>query len=121
MSLQLEEHNILHMSPEIDQHPAWMGNVAALNVEKLLKQYSIPYLYILRAGETKSDYYVSYIDPHVQHNPIVHRPFQITMTPQGWSYENSGAGGPYKNCTIDDVIFSIMHCEAHECIPYIVE
>lgn len=121
MSIQLEELNFLHMSPEIEQHPAWVGNISALNIEKLLKQYSIPYLYVIRAGETQNDYYVTYIDSQAQHNKIVHRPFQITITQEGWSYENSGSGGPYTNCTIDDVIFAIMHCEAHECIPYIYE
>lgn len=121
MSVQLEEISVLSLNPEIEQHPAWVGKVSALNIEKLLKQYSIPYLYVLRAGESQSDYYVSYIDPLAQHNKIVHRPFQITNSVDGWSYENSGAGGPYTNYTIDDVIFAIMHCQEGECIPYIPE
>lgn len=120
MSILLEELNVT-LNPEIEQHPAWVGNVSALKVEKHLKQFSIPYLYVLRAGEYHGDYYVSYIDPNAQHNKIVHRPFQITITSEGWSYENTGGGGPYTNYTIDDVIFAIMHCEAGECIPYIAE
>lgn len=121
MSLQLEDPINLFLNPEIEQHVAWVGNVSALKIEKHLKQYSIPYLYVLRAGESKGDYYVTYIDPHAQHNKIVHRPFQIMISAEGWSYENSGSGGPYTNCTIDDVIFAIMHCQEGECIPYIPE
>jgi hypothetical protein len=119
MSALLQKQFIGSLFPEIEQHAAWVGNVSALQIEKVLKQYSTPYLYALRAGENKGDYYVTYIDPNAQHNKIVHRPFVVTLTSEGWYYENSGGGGPYIDCTIDEVIHFIMHCKEWECVPFI--
>lgn len=121
MSALLEEQLIGSITPDIEQHVAWVGNVPALVVEKHLRQFSIPYLYVLRAGETLGAYYVTYIDPNAQHNKIVHRPFVITITSEGWVCENGGVCGPFVDCTIDEALFSVMHCEAGECIPYIEE
>ena len=122
MSLLLQqEHEITSITPEIEQHPAWVGKVSALVVEKHLRKFQIPYLYVLRAGETQGAYYVTYIDPNAEHNKIVHRPFVITITSEGWVCENGGVHGPYVNATIDDVLHSIMHCEEGDCIPYIEE
>lgn len=119
MSTLLQEQVKRFATPEIEQHPAWIGNVSALVVEKRLRQFSIPFLYALRKGETQRDYYVTYIDPNAVHNKIVHRPFTITLTEEGWYFENGIGGGPYTNCTIDDILHRIMHCEEGECIPYI--
>ena len=116
-----QDQSIGTLTPEIEKHPAWIGNVSALKIERILKNFSIPYLYALRAGENEGDYYVTYIDPTAQHNKIVHRPFTIALSSEGWYYENTGGGGPYVNCTIEDVIFKIMHCKSDECIPYINE
>ncbi len=119
MSALLQQQSIETVLPEIEQHPAWVGNVSALIIEKFLKEFSTPYLFVLRAGENKGDYYVTYIDPNGRHSKIVHRPFVITVTSEGWYYENCSAGGPFIDRTIDAVIHSIMHCEEWECVPFV--
>ena len=50
MAALLYEQFVRSIDPEIELHPAWIGNVSALKIEKLLKEYSIPYLYALRNG-----------------------------------------------------------------------
>lgn len=119
MSLLAEKFVIGSTSPGIEQHPAFIGNVSALIVEKRLRQFSIPYLYVLRTGETEGAYYVSYIDPNAHYNKVIHRPFVITITSEGWYFENGAFGGPFIDRSIDEVLCTIMHCDEGECIPYI--
>jgi len=102
---------------DIQLHPGWVGRVSGLKAEKLLRGKKTPYLYVIRAGECPSDYYVTFVLPDLT---IKHQPFVITHTAEGWHYENSGAGGPYTEATIDDVLHLIMHCDKEECAPFIV-
>jgi hypothetical protein len=110
----------LHVLPldsieeDMQLHPAWLGSISGLKAEKLLRGKKTPYLYLLREGEHENDYYVTYLLPDLS---IRHQPFVITATKEGWSFENGGAGGPFTNSSIDDVIHLIMHCEKHECLP----
>ncbi|MGA8164002.1 MAG: hypothetical protein WB791_03135, partial [Waddliaceae bacterium] len=80
-----------------------------------------PYIYLLRGGEyqqgSETDYYVTYVLPDFS---IKHTPFVITVTPEGWYFEQGGGGGPYMHTSIDDVIHLILHCEKEECTPMIV-
>ncbi len=109
MSTLLKEYtnNLSSIEQEIVNHPAWHGRMSGLSAEKLLRGRKTPYLYILRAGENEMDYYVTFVLPDLS---IKHQPFVITVSPEGWYYENAGAGGPYTSASIDDVIHLIMHC-----------
>jgi len=105
---------------DIECHRAWYGNIPGLDAEKMVRGRKIPYLYLLRAGEKSSKrnevyYYVTFLlaDLSVRHQPIV-----IILMPEGWYYENHGAGGPYIDASIDDVLHQIMHCQRGDPIPF---
>src|SRR3569832_491300 len=88
-------------------HRAWNGRLSGLEADKMLRNQTTPYLYILREGEneskTETDYYVSFVLPDLS---VKHQPFVITVAPEGWYYENAGSGGPYTYpASIDDVLY----------------
>lgn len=109
------EHSIHR---DIQNHSAWYGNISGLKAEKMLRGRKTPYLYLLRAGENtignETDYYVSFILPDLT---IKHQPFIITLTSEGWYYENYSAGGPYAQESIEDVLHLMMHCQQEDCEP----
>jgi hypothetical protein len=96
-------------------HPAWLGKVSGLIAEKMIRDQKIPYLYVLRAGEFPSDYYVSFVQPDFT---VKHQPFVLTETSNGWCFENWHRGGPFTDESIEDVIHLIMHCRKDQCIPF---
>lgn len=108
------------INQEIQLHPAWYGDISGLKAEKLLRGRNQPYLYLLRAGEhegeSETDYYVTFILPD---NTVKHQPFVITLTSEGWYYENGSPGGPFTNASIDDVLHLMMHCSEHDCVPLV--
>lgn len=116
MSAIFELNNTSYIEQEIALHPAWLGRVSGLAAEKLLRGKNTPYLFVLRAGELENDYYVTFVAPDMT---IKHTPFVIITTSEGWCYNNGGAGGPYKDGTIEDVLYQIMHCEKGENTPFI--
>lgn len=105
---------------EIESHPSWLGNISGLKAERMLKKWKKPYLYVLRsgenAGETETDFYVSFILPDLS---IRHQPFIITLSQEGWYWANTGGGGPNTEASIEDVLHLMMHCDKHECVPLI--
>jgi len=120
MSAILNDNDHSFILDEIQSHPAWLGCISGLKAEKLLRGQQAPYVYVLRAGEYQSevatDFYVTYVDSDLS---IIHRPFVITITPAGWCFSNSVVGGPYISESIEDVLFTIMHCERGQNIPFI--
>ena len=105
---------------ELKMHKAWKGRLSGLQADKMLRGQTTPYLYILREGETETetetDYYVSFVLPDLS---IKHQPFVITIAPEGWYYENSGAGGPFTDLvSIDDVLYLMMHCPQGANTPF---
>jgi hypothetical protein len=117
---ELAEMSSTPIKQEIEQHPAWIGNVSGLNAEKLLRGHQKPYLFLLRSGETanesQTDYYISFLLPDLS---IKHQPFVITITAIGWYFENICAGGPFTEASIDDVLHLMMHCHKDECTPLV--
>ncbi|MFS8564122.1 MAG: hypothetical protein LVR00_07350 [Rhabdochlamydiaceae bacterium] len=109
MSTLLKEqtHYLSSIEQEIADHPAWHESLSGLAAEKLLRGRKTPYLYLLRAGESVMSYYVTFLRPDLT---IEHRPFVITLSPEGWHYENGNTGGPFARASIDDVLHLIMHC-----------
>lgn len=116
MTATLLKFSFNTIEQDITNHPAWLGNVSGLKAEKLLRNRTKSYIYVIRAGENEGDYYVTYTLPD---GSIQHRPFVITVTPMGWHCENGGAYGPFAEASIDDVLHLIMHCERSECVPLI--
>lgn len=115
---------------QIQDHPAWLGNISGLKAEKMLKAQKKPWLYVLRAGEhsneMEADFYVTFVTPDyhsVSTNEyrIHHQPFVITKDSSGtWSYQNNGGGGGYtETTTIEDILHLIMHCPVGMCAAYI--
>lgn len=107
-----QEFSVLSIGEEIQFHPAWMGSVSGLEAENQLKGRKQPYVYVLRSGEVEGAYYVSFLMPDLS---IKHQPFVLMDSPQGWHYENTGAGGPFAEASLDDVLHLIMHCHKDEC------
>jgi hypothetical protein len=116
MTAILKKDTLSDIELEIMQHPAWLGYVSGLKAEKLLRGKKRSYLYVLRAGENDLDYYVTFLRPD---GGIEHRPFVIKLSPEGWSYENSGEAGPFREASIEDVLYRIMHCEKGQNSPLI--
>lgn len=102
---------------EIANHLAWQGKISGQKADQMLRNKTIPYLYILRAGELESenqkDYYVSFVGSDLS---VKHTPFIVWINDDGlWSYLNGGAGGLYKASTsIDDVLYKIMHAHSKD-------
>lgn len=120
MSALLKEVLINLIDKDIEMHPSWLGQVAGIKAEKMLRGKR-PYQYVLRAGEASDEldvthYYVTFVKPDLS---IHHQPFVITLTLQGWTVENGGLTGPFKNATIEDVLHLIMHCQKNECSPLV--
>jgi hypothetical protein len=118
MSIKVINSTENSVNEEIQSHVAWYGNISGLSAEKMLRGRKTPFLYILRAGENKrtneTDYYVSFILADLS---IRHQPFVITVSEEGWYYENAGGGGPYTNASIEDVLYLMMHCNKGEPSP----
>ncbi len=101
-------------------HPAWLGAVTGLTAEKMLRGKKT-FLYVLRQGEKSlakgtENFYVTFVGAD---QSIRHQPFTITLSPEGWYYENGGGGGPFVNTSMNDVLPMIMHCEKGQCKPLI--
>jgi hypothetical protein len=124
--LDFELTKLSRVNQEIQNHPAWVGHIPGLKAEKMLRGLKIPYLYVLRAGEQAENdeenhatyYYVTFIhsDGHVRHQPFV-----VTMTAEGWCWENYCPGGPCAEHELfnDVALHRIMHCNEGECTPYL--
>ena len=113
MSAILTTYEEFTIFERMECHPAWQGNIPGLDAEKLLRGKTTPFLYIIRKGEdsldvSKRNYYITFLmsDLSIKHQPLI-----ITITRNGWCYEQGGNGGPYKELSIDSVLHCIMHCE----------
>jgi hypothetical protein len=120
MSAKLDKLKVRAIHRDIETHPAWYGNISGLAADKMLRGRKTPYVFFLRTGEkwsnttNETNYYVSFLLPDLT---IRHQPFTVTVTEEGWYYENTGGGGPYTHESIEDVLHLIMHCQKGECIP----
>ena len=114
MSAIMKESAAHFIHEEIKSHICWYGNISGLKAEKILRGRKEPYLYMLRKGENEEDYYVSFILPDFS---IRHQPFVITITADGWDWENSGGGSCPREASIEDVLYLMMHCEKSQCSP----
>ena len=112
MTAMFQEQTSVAIFKDIETHAAWHGKIPGLRAEKMLRGKKVPYLYLLRTGEELGHYYVTFILPDLS---IRHQPFEITITSEGWYYENISGGGPYIDPSIDDVLYLIMHCNKGEC------
>lgn len=120
--LQLEEvSNLNIIFDEIHGHTAWYGNITGLNAEKLLRPWRhIPFMYLLRKGEHSDEdlvnYYVTFVGAD---HSIRHQPFTVKVTAEGIYYENYVPYAPTTSTQIDDMLYLIMHCDKHACVPLV--
>lgn len=118
LNLEEQESILSFIDYEIQNHPAWVGNISGLKAEKMLR--GLRNRFILRQGEhqtdNQTDYYVTFI---LVDGQVKHQPFVITITSEGWCWENAHTGGPHLDKSIEDVLFKIMHCEEGQCQPYL--
>lgn len=120
MSANPKKSMIPSINRDIQSHPAWYGNISGLNAEKLLRGNKVPYTYILRKGENETehttDYYITFVSSDLTPR---HQPFVITLTVDGWCYENGGPSPAYLEESVDDVIHLMMHCEKDQVVPFV--
>lgn len=113
--LQAQAYQFLS-NPEIELNPSWLGKVSGLTAEKMLRGLNKSYLYVLRAGETEMDYYVTFL--HAD-GTVRHQPFTVTLTDEGWCCENGGPYGPFVDKNIHEIIHAMIYCDKDECAPLI--
>lgn len=113
MTAKIEQVLDLANYPQVEQHPAWHGKMAGLEAQDILQGRS-PHVYLLRAGELPSHYYVSFV---CESKTVQHVPFMIRTTPNGWFCRNATGSGPFMRQTIDEVIHTIIHCDKETIRP----
>jgi hypothetical protein len=98
---------------EILSHTAWHGDLSGMECEDILRGL-LPGSFLLRAGERKFQYYLSYV---VENSfTFKHQPFSIAINDHqtGWGYRN---GSHHWAATLDLLIPVILHRPFEECIP----
>ena len=90
---------------ELTGHPAWHGSLTGVSSEALLKGLA-PYTYLLRTGEEKGHFYISFVKEDLS---IKHQPFVLRFSLNGWHYQNTV--GAYRPTNVADLIPLMMHCE----------
>ncbi len=119
MSAILNKREDFTIFEGMESHPTWQGNIPGLDAEKLLRGKKVPFLFLIREGESSKienqrNYYITFV---MQDLSIKHQPLVITVGDDGWCYENTRPGGPYTNLSIAPVLHLIMHCEEGEPTP----
>lgn len=113
MSSNINTQNVVYpIQAEIESHPAWHGHITGLHAEDLLKDLP-PYTFLIRAGETPVNYYISYVEKDGMRQ---HRAFVVTFDAHSWGYRNAVKTGPNTQ-PFTDFIHKIIHCEQEECKP----
>ena len=120
MSTSIKKSLVHPIYKEIQAHPAWYGRISGLVADKMLRNRKTPFLYFLREGEHHSgddrDYYISFIRKDLTTR---HHPFRITITSEGWCYDDTDLRGPFTKESITDVLHLMMGCQKEDCIPLI--
>jgi hypothetical protein len=95
---------------EIQNHPAWHGNITGMRCEGILRDRPVN-TYLIRQGEKPFHFYLSFVRAH---NTFHHQPFIVELNKNGWFYMNFH---PHHSDTLEGLVPKIMHCEADQCIP----
>lgn len=106
-----EQERLLYLEGVITHHPAWHGNLSGMDCEQILREY-FPRSYLLRAGEEKFHYYLSFVDQSRLN--FKHQPFMIDCVHREWIYRN---GNIHHSENLEDIITAILHCTMNECLP----
>ena len=100
---------------QIEAHSAWNGNLPEKNAEKIL-QGKGPFTYILRGGEQKYTYFISYVKDDLS---VKHQKFVLELDRKGWHYRNGVTKGLAEilEKDLEELIPQMMHCDHRACIP----
>lgn len=93
----------------IESHPAWRGEMDAVQAETSLKGKA-PFTYLLRSGGKEHAYFITFVD---ENRKVKHQDFILALDLKGWHYKNVVEREPTE--TVDELIFQMMHCSLDEC------
>jgi hypothetical protein len=115
LPVDVSHEEIDQLEQEIFTHPAWHGHFLGIECEDLLRGKPA-FSYLLRAGEAKFHYYLSY----VMETPFIykHQPFTIAFQDavKGWGYRNTV---PHWASHLKDLIPLIIHQPKELCLPIV--
>jgi|GEM_PF-1066040 hypothetical protein len=116
LSIDVPYEEIDKLEQEIFTHPAWHGRLLGVECEDRLKGRPA-FSYLLRAGEAKFHYYLSY----VVEAPFIykHQPFTIAFQDaiKGWGYRN---GHQHWAPNLAEIIPMIIHQPKEICLPILL-
>ena len=100
---------------EILSHSAWHGDLSGIECEDLLRG-SVPGSYLLREGERKGQYYLSFVIG--DSFSFKHQPFVITCDNSHtvWGYQN---GAHRWASNLEELVPMVLHCELDKCYPVV--
>jgi hypothetical protein len=106
---------------QIQGHPAWHGDIDAMQAEALL-QGNDAFVYLLRKGEEENVYFITFVK---EDREIKHQRFTLEYDRRGWYYKN-GCNTPQDPVEIVEEILErliprMMHCDAEQCSKFQVE
>jgi hypothetical protein len=108
---------------QIQGHPAWHGDIDAVQAEALL-QGNDSFSYLLRKGEEENAYFISFVKEDLS---IKHQRFTLEHDRKGWYFKNGITG---TSCHLDKMTYGpteivaetsrglipqMMHCDDGEC------
>ena len=98
---------------EIFSHSAWHGDISGVECEDLLRGLT-PGSYLLREGERKFQYYLSFVIG--DSFSFKHQPFLIinSNSQMVWGYRN---GAHRWVSSLESLIPMILHCSLDRCHP----
>jgi|GEM_PF-1470961 len=100
---------------QIQSHEAWNEKLLEKDAENIMKDKE-PYTFILRKGENKNSYFISYVKEDLS---IKHQGFVLELNRKGWFYRNGVTSGLAEILETDlyKLIPQMMHCDQSACKP----
>lgn len=100
----------LHVS-QVEEHQGWRPNILKDEEAANLLKDSAPFTYLLRHGEKKNEYILSFVQ---EDRAIKHKSFVLEFDRKGWFYRNGQAENYPTEVFSDDIeklIPLMMYCD----------